>query len=210
MKRFLFNAAALVSLVLCLVAVALWMRSYWRWDRFALFIRKAGQPTTLYSSIYSVQSARGSIGVARGVEVIVSSGASAPGAGWKSEVNWHHDAGPLRLWTLPNGDTEPQRVFGLYDTSFAEWWHGFAVKNVAWGTPSNTVFKWTLGLAVPHWLVVLITGAWPVVRFGRALRMRNRLRQGYCPACGYDLRGTPGNTCPECGAESAMVKNCNA
>lgn len=54
----------------------------------------------------------------------------------------------------------------------------------------------------PLWLIpagVLI----PLVLAGvlGAMRRRRRVRRGLCPACGYDLRATPGK-CPECGAES--------
>jgi len=55
--------------------------------------------------------------------------------------------------------------------------------------------------AVPHLhaitACVLLTGAGLLIdhRWGR-----RRPRPGLCPACGYDLRGSPGDPCPECGA----------
>lgn len=58
----------------------------------------------------------------------------------------------------------------------------------------------------PLWLIpvaVLI----PVVMAGifMALRRRRRVRRGLCPACGYDLRASPGK-CPECGAASGTPR----
>jgi hypothetical protein len=33
-----------------------------------------------------------------------------------------------------------------------------------------------------------------------AIRRRLRHSRGHCPACGYDLKGAPSATCPECGS----------
>src|SRR5262249_37321410 len=44
-------------------------------------------------------------------------------------------------------------------------------------------------------------------RLHLALARRRRLRDGQCPACGYDLRGSPaGGACPECGAEREAAR----
>jgi hypothetical protein len=56
------------------------------------------------------------------------------------------------------------------------------------------------GLRVPHWLVVLLTGApgFLSLRSLAKLRRRSRIRRGLCARCAYDLRATR-DRCPECG-----------
>jgi hypothetical protein len=56
------------------------------------------------------------------------------------------------------------------------------------------------GVAVPHWFLLIVTGALPAWRYDRfRRRAAARARAGHCPHCGYDLRATP-DQCPECGA----------
>lgn len=59
------------------------------------------------------------------------------------------------------------------------------------------------GVSLPAWLVILITGAYPVVAFirGPFRRWRHRKR-GHCVTCGYDLTGNVTGVCSECGTKA--------
>jgi hypothetical protein len=57
-------------------------------------------------------------------------------------------------------------------------------------------------LLLPYWPTALSLSLLliiPAMHLMRWRRRRRRSRLGVCPACGYDLRGTP-DRCPECGA----------
>jgi len=60
---------------------------------------------------------------------------------------------------------------------------------------------------IPPWWWILLSGIAPALWLKRSvlpwLRDR-RMRRGLCPACGYDLRATPGR-CPECGTPASVT-----
>jgi hypothetical protein len=78
---------------------------------------------------------------------------------------------------------------------------GSSVANWSAGGTAYRQHAWWVG----HWVIVVATAIFPVVRLAngwrerRARRLRARCLRGECSACGYDLRATP-DRCPECGA----------
>ena len=64
-------------------------------------------------------------------------------------------------------------------------------------------------VAIPYWLIGAVAFVWPLRRALRQHRLdvaHGRIAQGLCPACGYDLRATPGR-CPECGETETSFGN---
>jgi hypothetical protein len=54
-------------------------------------------------------------------------------------------------------------------------------------------------IAIPYWLIFLLTAPWPAWWFVRQRKRNARRLAGLCEHCGYDLRASP-DRCPECGA----------
>jgi len=105
---------------------------------------------------------------------------------------------PLRsIWCLvdhrmkPRGSSALREIapavpLGWYDNAAGNFPRFIAFRPVWFGMIANTLFYALLTLM----LIFTIS----------ALRARHRRTRGLCLACGYDLRGTPGPVCPECGA----------
>jgi hypothetical protein len=56
--------------------------------------------------------------------------------------------------------------------------------------------------SVPLVSAVIVFAVMPLHSLSRSIRRRISIIRGRCPACGYDLRGSPDGACSECGAES--------
>jgi hypothetical protein len=171
MKRRLLNLLAALSLLLSLACAAAWVRSYWFIDQ--LIVARGGV-------LFRAGHERGSF--------IVDWTDPWPG---KQRIGpWmRHDRlpppPPDRGW-----DWGRLRQFG-YVTRLGE----VALQPQPVRVPEHVLW-------FPQWALVLALSVLPLWVLGRGtarlVRNRSRAARHLCPACGYDLRATPGR-CPECG-----------
>ena len=187
MKRRLLNLLTALSLMLCVAVVALWVRSHFVVDEVVYFghVRARGCDGVSFVSYagtlmcywdhYSFPPADRLAFIGR-----ASSGRVA--SEFRRGVSRYRDAEEYRQ----NRDN-----FGLG-------WFDSAVERQRgmWKTSGISCVRRTV--RVPHGTVAVALLICPVaVGFHRSYTRRRR-RSGLCPACGYDLRATPGR-CPECG-----------
>jgi hypothetical protein len=193
-KRRLSNAAAGFSLFLFVALAGLWIRGLFYYD---LIIIETSREDGTHAEVWVYQI--------------------SPGGG----VFWMHRN--YRRWPFRSKEDREAFIAGRanrpvvahHPTKAKTWWYG----STATDLPQRFGFYYDRKkyfdspqlinhgrtLAAPLWLPLILCGLWPAwwyARRRRELRRDRRTAGGLCAVCGYDLRGTSGSYCPECGATS--------
>lgn len=201
---------AVISLLLCVVTVVLWVRSY-----LAVDIVRIGEVR-----LYKLASGGGGVFIERLMM-------------FRRTGNWQTGLNPatrhLKIYkesgeNYANFQKVQRKLFGtaLQHGIYAKypwvsrsvfqtkawtnlqstlWPRVIGVSECATATFSNDTYAceehWAIGHAIwlPYWFLCIITAVSPAVWW---LRKPARGQPGRCETCGYDLRATP-NRCPECG-----------
>lgn len=180
MRRRLFNFVTAASLLLCVAACVLWVRSFFLTEQLTLRC-KGGWRT--------VQTGKGQLAI----RLLLADWSNVPADtfGPKYQRDLVMPPSNYFIYLSPErGD----RSFFWRRGGFA--WH--ELRNARRGIVR--VQAWA-----PFWSIFICTAAlplaWTTTRLRARVRRRRRTRLGLCPVCGYDLRATPrGGRCPECGA----------
>ena len=158
-----------MSLLLCLMTLGMWVRSYFVLDVF-YYATSAGNSITLWSGFG---------------EVSVRFLAGVPG----EEGFWHESTRVSKSVLYMHQDHPDRNLiygFGLVHDS----------RNF---TPPQIVPNYRYAtITIPSWFLAAILSIAPVVWFFKWQRVKKLALKGCCVNCGYDLRATP-DRCPECG-----------
>jgi hypothetical protein len=202
----LFTIAWPLSLLLCSLAIGLWLRSYWVADTWTVqrihYQKTVGDDPNdeLYLGQIAqdfVQSNQGSI------SIFLRRSADDLTLAPLNVKEWSQDypEGNVLLW---DRDTPswPRRHFEVFQVneSHVLFHHlGFFVGWCNIGGISSQFTQFTLKeLEVPTWFIAALAFLLPGRRALRWIGLRRRKIRGRCVSCGYDLRASK-DRCPECG-----------
>jgi hypothetical protein len=196
----MWRIATVASLVLFVVAVALWVRSQWAFGY--VFVGRASPPTVRFVGILCYT---GSVELGLKWVELDSSDSRYPrvSAGW-DVVGRNRPPEPLEVDAGPK-DTD------AWERGWGRWGFAFQLYSIS---PRGWVIPWrgdnyylnktfNVWVAAPWWFVTLATAVLPA-RATHQWRRGRRAKRGGCANCGYDLRATP-ERCPECGAAVART-----
>jgi hypothetical protein len=176
-KRRLFAILSAISLVLCLLSAAVWVRGYFATDGIARARVTVLEPRYYEVTARSLLTHQGAIVYLMDKE-----------RGWAdSEVK------DESFWARSNSPPGSQPVTLTPSESI--------LNRMGFGS-----IEWPAHLAVwfPCWLLCITFAVLPLLWLQRRWRRSRRIGHGRCQTCGYDLRATP-ERCPECGAVAAEV-----
>ena len=174
----LLNLLTALSLLLCVAAVALWVRGGWHSTTFGY-----GFGDQYDHDSVAIVFTRSGIWFGRTRIVTRETGIERRGFFYRA-------ANPEPASDVVRGSLAPEDVVSMLGFTAA---HG-RIQHLPGGSTLT-------GIDVPLWFVVTLTAAGPALALLHRRRRRLRGRAGLCRRCGYDLRATPGR-CPECGEQS--------
>ena len=178
MKRRLLDFLTSLSLLMCVGACVLWVRSYSRQDNLQLRPRAGG------GLVLHLFWAKGSVACTRTY----------------GQVNGVMPADRRVQFLAGDGRFPPTDLYAYWQRRGAVFHGGgFAVSRSA---PEYGALG---GVLAPLWLPAAAFAMSPIAWLILRLRRWRRQRAGLCPQCGYDLRATPGR-CPECGTIASVPR----
>ena len=177
MRRLLLAFFSAVSLLFCLAACVVWVRSYSTADRFV-----NGYPKP---------------------RLVVFVAAGGVSVGWyrmeRPTVEYltdcEHDRDALFHHESDSDEKPAYPIYGsprTFANKLGFGWDAGSIDTIHTGEVIRRV------ATAPIWAIAAATLAPPVLWLRSWRRRRMRSRAGLCTACGYDLRATP-ERCPECG-----------
>lgn len=194
MLRRLFTSLSVLSLLLCMAMIVLWVRSFMCADNIY-----GDVPTRDGVSVraeYSLISQRGKLYAFLGL-VQVPQPLDVDYV--RRYVHRRHPpetfAWPDLHWLIGFGYLRRLDDFDLVNHST-----GVRIRDDDDDSHGSglSIAGMTYQIVVPIWSIVLVFGAFPVLRAIQWRRRRFAARRGHCRKCGYDLRASE-DRCPECG-----------
>src|SRR5688500_9461665 len=186
MRRRLFNIVTVASLLLCVAASALWVRSLGHFEQLSVWYARwprADEARTLYIG-FSWYSNTLRLKVIREGFVPASFG----GLNAHQMEDFRRSRPPGVRWFFA-GESVTRAMNGYPP--------GFTARHSPYGNgPIRPGHNWVL--AVRPWLPTGVTAVLPAIWLYRRGKARRARRNGLCSTCSYDLRATP-DRCPECG-----------
>ncbi len=191
MLRAIFHIAAVLSLLLFLLTVCFWARSYYVTDTFM----HSPRPMTAWS----LATGNGQV---QWCQVTMEYDATVTTTFPPGEGGWQtHEPRYVDLGREPSDPPERGIDWLGFQTCFGEQSYSY-IKS----------YRYSF-MILPLWFIAMLTSILPffllmsLIGVGRGRRWQ---RMGLCGTCGYDLRGNSastggGGTCPECGAHATVI-----
>jgi hypothetical protein len=178
MRRSIFDISASLSLLFCLITLALWLWSIHIGGELEYTTVDAGNQ---HCATVGLQLMKGRLCLWHERDDI----SPAPSTPFAIE-GWNHFTGSNSMQRFPSG-------LSWWSTSFSHEPHRLVLSG-----PPDSLWAERWLFYAPLWEIALCLTLLPLIWIIFAIRRRKRQRTGLCPICGYDLRATP-TQCPECG-----------